>query len=122
MVTFDIFKRVSNSFFLVKDMTVFVVDKRLFICQTTPAPTSITHFSSPTYGLFNFPSLPYPSLACVVRAEQHHPTTDKPLVDRLKMHEQPGQQSSLLSCWGLIPVSASMSSPYTKHNPGSFTS
>lgn len=66
MVTFDIFKRVSKSFFLVKDMRMFVVDERLLICQTTPASTSITHFSSPTYRLFNFPSLPYPSLACVV--------------------------------------------------------
>lgn len=70
MVTFDIFKRVSKSFFLVKDMRMFVVDERLLICQTTPASSihqhSITHFSSPTYSLFNFPSLPYPSLACVV--------------------------------------------------------
>lgn len=112
----------SLFFFVVKDMTMFVVDKRLLICRTTPAPTSITHFSSPTCCLFHFPSLPYPPLACVVRAMLHPPTLAKPLVDRLKMDEQPGQQSSPLSCWGLIPVSASVSSPYTKHNPSSFTS
>lgn len=39
IVTFDIFEMV-----FVKDMTMFVMDERILICQTTPAPTIITHF------------------------------------------------------------------------------
>lgn len=61
------------SLIFVKDMTMFAVDKRRFICQTTPAPPSITRSSSPTYRLFGSPTLPYPPLACAVRAVQHPP-------------------------------------------------